>query len=58
MFVQSEKFVEAHGGNTHDLAIYGQELNLPPILQERKNFEYSLSLGLTPGGFRRKIKEY
>ena len=27
MFVQSEKFVEAHGGNTHDLAIYGQESN-------------------------------
>ena len=27
MFVQSEKFVEAHGGNTADLAIYGQESN-------------------------------
>jgi type I restriction enzyme M protein len=27
MFVQSEKFVEAHGGNKHDLAIYGQESN-------------------------------
>lgn len=27
MFVQSEKFVEAHGGNAHDLAIYGQESN-------------------------------
>jgi type I restriction enzyme M protein len=27
MFVQSEKFVEAHGGKTHDLAIYGQESN-------------------------------
>jgi type I restriction enzyme M protein len=27
MFVQSEKFVEAHGGQTHDLAIYGQESN-------------------------------
>ena len=27
MFVQSEKFVEAHGGNTHDLAVYGQESN-------------------------------
>jgi type I restriction enzyme M protein len=27
MFVQSEKFVAAHGGNTHDLAIYGQESN-------------------------------
>lgn len=27
MFVQSEKFVEAHGGNTSDLAIYGQESN-------------------------------
>lgn len=27
MFVQSEKFVEAHGGQRHDLTIYGQELN-------------------------------
>jgi type I restriction enzyme M protein len=27
MFVQSEKFIEAHGGNVHDLAIYGQESN-------------------------------
>ena len=27
MFVQSEKFVEAHGGEIHDLAIYGQESN-------------------------------
>ncbi len=27
MFVQSEKFVEAHGGNTQDLAVYGQESN-------------------------------
>ena len=27
MFVQSEKFVEAHGGHRDDLAIYGQESN-------------------------------
>lgn len=27
MFVQSEKFVESHGGNTSDLAVYGQESN-------------------------------
>ncbi len=27
MFVQSEKFVEAHGGNVGDLSIYGQESN-------------------------------
>ena len=27
MFVQSEKFVKAHGGNTQDLAVYGQESN-------------------------------
>ena len=27
MFVQSEKFVEAHGGQRHDLTLYGQELN-------------------------------
>jgi type I restriction enzyme M protein len=27
MFVQSEKFVESHGGTSHDIAIYGQELN-------------------------------
>ncbi|MDH4246201.1 MAG: type I restriction-modification system subunit M [Deltaproteobacteria bacterium] len=27
MFVQSEKFVEAHGGNPDDIAIYGQESN-------------------------------
>nr|WP_277883458.1 N-6 DNA methylase [Nostoc flagelliforme] len=27
MFVQSEKFVEAHGGNKGDIAIYGQESN-------------------------------
>lgn len=27
MFVQSEKFVEAHGGRRSDLAIYGQESN-------------------------------
>jgi type I restriction enzyme M protein len=27
MFVQSEKFVEAHGGRRNDLAIYGQESN-------------------------------
>jgi type I restriction enzyme M protein len=27
MFVQSEKFTEAHGGQRHDLTLYGQELN-------------------------------
>jgi type I restriction enzyme M protein len=27
MFVQSEKFVEAHGGKTGDIVIYGQESN-------------------------------
>ncbi|MBW6467409.1 MAG: type I restriction-modification system subunit M, partial [Brevefilum sp.] len=27
MFVQSEKFVQAHGGRTTDIAIYGQESN-------------------------------
>jgi type I restriction enzyme M protein len=27
MFVQSEKFVEAHGGQANDLAVYGQESN-------------------------------
>jgi len=27
MFVQSEKFVEAHGGSVHDIAVYGQESN-------------------------------
>ncbi len=27
MFVQSERFVEAHGGKAHDIAIYGQEMN-------------------------------
>ncbi|HMC66945.1 MAG TPA: class I SAM-dependent DNA methyltransferase, partial [Gemmataceae bacterium] len=27
MFVQSEQFVEAHGGNTRNIAIYGQESN-------------------------------
>ena len=27
MFVQSEKFIETHGGNTSDLAVYGQESN-------------------------------
>lgn len=27
MFVQSEKFIEEHGGRRNDLAIYGQEIN-------------------------------
>jgi hypothetical protein len=27
MFVQSEKFIEAHGGKLGDVAIYGQESN-------------------------------
>ncbi len=27
MFVQSEEFVKAHGGNEEDISIYGQELN-------------------------------
>ena len=27
MFVQSEAFVEAHGGRRNDIAVYGQELN-------------------------------
>lgn len=27
MFVQSEKFIEEHGGNKNDVAIYGQESN-------------------------------
>lgn len=27
MFVQSEKFVEAHGGSKHDISVFGQELN-------------------------------
>lgn len=27
MFVQSEKFAEAHGGSKHDLSVFGQEMN-------------------------------
>jgi type I restriction enzyme M protein len=27
MFVQSERFIEAHGGHRSDIAVYGQELN-------------------------------
>ena len=27
MFVQSEKFVEAHGGKAGDIAVFGQESN-------------------------------
>lgn len=27
MFVQSEKFVEQHGGGTHDISVHGQEWN-------------------------------
>lgn len=27
MFVQSEKFIEEHGGKRHDIAVYGQEIN-------------------------------
>ena len=27
MFVQSERFAEAHGGSKHDISVYGQELN-------------------------------
>lgn len=27
MFVQSEKFIEAHGGRLGDISIYGQESN-------------------------------
>lgn len=27
MFVQSEKFIEEHGGRINDLAVYGQEIN-------------------------------
>jgi type I restriction enzyme M protein len=27
MFVQSERFAEAHGGNKHDISVYGQESN-------------------------------
>jgi len=27
MFVQSERFVEAHGGGRNDISVYGQELN-------------------------------
>ena len=27
MFVQSEKFIEAHGGKLGDVSIYGQEAN-------------------------------
>jgi type I restriction enzyme M protein len=27
MFVQSEKFVQAHGGDPDDITIYGQESN-------------------------------
>lgn len=27
MFVQAERFVEAHGGSRNDIAVYGQELN-------------------------------
>jgi type I restriction enzyme M protein len=30
MFVQSEKFVEAHGGKLGDISIYGQESKPPP----------------------------
>ena len=27
MFVQSEKFIEAHGGKVGDISVYGQESN-------------------------------
>lgn len=30
MFVQSEKFIEAHGGKVGDISVYGQESTIPP----------------------------
>ena len=35
MFVQSERFVEAHGRKRNDIAIYGQESNVSPVGQMR-----------------------
>jgi hypothetical protein len=36
MFVQSEKFVEAHGGKIGDISIYGQESNSTTGRQQNK----------------------
>lgn len=35
MFVQSEKFIEAHGGKLGDVSIYGQESTPPPGVWRR-----------------------
>jgi type I restriction enzyme M protein len=37
MFVQSEKFVEAHGGRIGDVSIYGQVRGRARLLQERED---------------------
>jgi type I restriction enzyme M protein len=38
MFVQSEKFVAAHGGKLGDIAIYGQKMNCNTWLMAKMSF--------------------
>jgi type I restriction enzyme M protein len=39
MFVQSEKFVQSHGGRINDLSVYGQELNANTWKLAKMNLE-------------------
>jgi len=40
MFVQSEKFVEEHGGRVGDIAVYGQESNYTTRKLARMNLAF------------------
>ena len=58
MFVQSEKFVEAHGGRIGDISIYGQESNATTWRLAKMNLairgiEANLGEPDTAGSFRR-----
>ena len=52
MFVQSERFVKAHGGRVDDISIYGQESNLTTWRLAAMNLAirgFSADLGKEPG---------
>jgi type I restriction enzyme M protein len=60
MFVQSEKFVEAHGGHLGDISIYGQESNettwrLAKMNLAIRGIDANLGLPDTAGSFRRDL---
>jgi type I restriction enzyme M protein len=59
MFVQSEKFIEAHAGKLGDISIYGQQSNYAPRRLAKMNFAvHSLQGDICIDGYGKSVEQH